>query len=438
MDITESAGPEGSEASVDVAVVGAGMAGLSAAVEAAGAGARVVLLDARASLGGRARTHHRDGYALNEGPHALYVDGAAAAFLRELGCEPRGGVPDAGAGIGVDGPVEGAFPVSARSLLRTPLLRGDRLSMARLFMRLPKMRPADFADRSVDAVVADLLGDGRAARLAHALFRLSTYGNDPAVTSADAGIAQLQMTLRNGVRYVDGGWQRMVDDLATVARDRGVEIRTGEKVTGVEQDRDGRGAGGHVVRTSTGGVRARRVVVTGSATLVAEVLGARAPVVHSWAADARPSEVASLDVGFAGGWHGRRPFALGIDAPTYLSLHAPVADLAPMGHSLVHVMRYLPNGETHDRVHDREACEALLDRVHPGWRDDADHVSFSPRLVAATDQPRADRGGLGGRPGVAVPGVDGVFVAGDWVGDVGVLVDASVASGRAAGLAAAS
>lgn len=32
-----------------------------------------------------------------EGPDALYVDGAAAGFLRELGCEPRGCVPDAGA-----------------------------------------------------------------------------------------------------------------------------------------------------------------------------------------------------------------------------------------------------------------------------------------------------------------------------------------------------
>ncbi|HTZ10385.1 MAG TPA: hypothetical protein VMB72_15035, partial [Acidimicrobiales bacterium] len=45
--------------------------------------------------------------------------------------------------------------------------------------------------------------------------------------------------------------------------------------------------------------------------------------------------------------------------------------------------------------------------------------------------------GLAGRPPVAVPGRPGVFVAGDWVGPVGLLADAALDSGRAAGEAAA-
>ena len=102
----------------------------------------------------------------------------------------------------------------------------------------------------------------------------------------------------------------------------------------------------------------------------------------------------------------------------------------------MHVMRYHPADERPDAERDRAACEALLNRVRPAWRDEADHIAFHPRLVAATDQPQAARGGLAGRPGIEVPGVVGAYVAGDWVGAEGVLVDASVASGRAAGRAA--
>jgi hypothetical protein len=42
-------------------------------------------------------------------------------------------------------------------------------------------------------------------------------------------------------------------------------------------------------------------------------------------------------------------------------------------------------------------------------------------------------GGLAGRPGVAVAGADGIYLAGDWVGPSGWLADAAMASGRRAG-----
>ncbi len=416
----------------DVAVVGGGIAGLSAAIEAAGSGRRVVLFDARDSIGGRARTQTRDGYRLNEGAHALYLSGAAMAFLTELGCPPPGATPDAGAGIGVDGVREGRFPTTAWALLRTPLLRGDRFAMGKLFARLPRMNPADFADRTVDDAITDLLGSGRSAQLGRALFRLSTYANDPADTSADAGIDQLQMSLDGGVRYLDHGWQTMVDDLTRLACDRDVAIRTGAKVESVTPAGDGyRVSAGHETVLTTS------VIVAGSPALAATLLGDHAPICRTWADVARPAAVASLDVGIAADWGEHRPFALGIDTPTYLSVHAPVADLAPEGHTLVHVMRYLPSTEARDAERDRAECEALLDRVRPDWRTVADHVAFRPHLVAATDQPSAATGGMAGRPPVMVPGTEGLFVAGDWVGPTGMLVDASVASGRAAGRLAA-
>lgn len=42
----------------------------------------------------------------------------------------------------------------------------------------------------------------------------------------------------------------------------------------------------------------------------------------------------------------------------------------------------------------------------------------------------AEGGGAAARPGVSVPEVDGLFLAGDWVGPTGMLADASLASAR--------
>ena len=57
-------------------------------------------------------------------------------------------------------------------------------------------------------------------------------------------------------------------------------------------------------------------------------------------------------------------------------------------------------------------------------------------LVVTHDLPHAARGGLAGRTPGAVDGIANLWLAGDWVGPEGLLADASLASGRAAGLGA--
>jgi hypothetical protein len=57
-------------------------------------------------------------------------------------------------------------------------------------------------------------------------------------------------------------------------------------------------------------------------------------------------------------------------------------------------------------------------------------------MTVAHGAPRPHRG-LGGRPAVTVAGTDNCFLAGDWVGAKGLLADAALTSGLAAGTAAA-
>jgi hypothetical protein len=94
-------------------------------------------------------------------------------------------------------------------------------------------------------------------------------------------------------------------------------------------------------------------------------------------------------------------------------------------------MRYLGDGGEPAEAVERE-LEALLDRLQPGWGDLVIERRLLPGMTVAPALPAAAEGGLAGRPGVTVPGRPSTFLAGDWVGDRGMLADASAASAEAA------
>jgi hypothetical protein len=122
-------------------------------------------------------------------------------------------------------------------------------------------------------------------------------------------------------------------------------------------------------------------------------------------------------------------YVLGIDEPLYATTQSPPARQAPDGAAVVGVLRY----GSSDRS--REELDAYLG--YAGVTEE--HVvvrRFLPRMIVSSTMPRARNGGLPGRPTVAASGLDGVFVAGDWVGPHGLLTDAALASGHVAGLAA--
>src|SRR6185312_16997979 len=74
--------------------------------------------------------------------------------------------------------------------------------------------------------------------------------------------------------------------------------------------------------------------------------------------------------------------------------------------------------------------EAFADFYQPGWRNEEQARQFLPSLTAVNWKLTAATSGFCGRPAPRVPGVEGLFVAGDWVGDTGMLTDAVRGSAR--------
>jgi phytoene dehydrogenase-like protein len=422
------------EATTEVLVVGGGLAGLAAATTAARQGRRVLLLEARSEHGGRARTTDADGFLLNEGPHALYAAGEGMAVLRGLGIEPQGEKPPTKGAMGLLEGRLGLLPVGPASFARSDLLSfRAKVALGRQLAALPRMDSSRLVGTTLAEWLAELLPDPRSRDLVAGLARVGTYSNDPDRFDAGAALVQLQRALDEGVLYLHDGWRTLVRDLTEAAVAAGVRLVTSEKVAKVDP-----GPTGVVIRTTTGELTADAVVVTtGGPAGAADLLGVTDGPLRTRADAARPSLVAALDVGLRRPWGSAPTFVLGIDAPLYLSVHAPTAALAPEGGSLVSLAKYLPPDSGRSAAEDRRELEALLDLVQPRWRSEATTVRFLHRVMAATDIPTAATGGLAGRPPSAAPGRPGVYVAGDWVGPNGLLADAALARGAAAGRAAA-
>ncbi|MHB8289998.1 MAG: FAD-dependent oxidoreductase [Acidimicrobiales bacterium] len=406
---------------VEVVVVGAGLAGLAAAAVAARSGASVVCCDVRAA-GGRARSDEREGFVLNQGPHALYRSGAGVDVLGRLGVGFEGPPPHPVVSGYSEATGElGLLPTSAGSLLRSPVIGLlDKVRLARLLTTLPKLQCASFGAMSAAEWIASLGLTSRGARVISALTRVVTYAGDLDLVSADAAVAQLQLALEGNVVYLDGGWQSLVDGLAAAAASGGARVLAGERATALQAGTDGT----FEVRTPARTLRAASVVVAAGNPAAARALLPDAP---PWELGA-PATAACLDLGLH-----RVPatmVAFGLDQPLYLSTHSPRARLAPPGGAVVHVMRY----GARTSAEDRGQLWALARRCGINQHDVAvQRFLHEMKVCPALPRPGS---GLAGRPAIDATGTAGVFLAGDWVGPAGLLADASLASGEAAGRAA--
>jgi phytoene dehydrogenase-like protein len=403
----------------NINIVGGGIAGLIAAIELARAGANVKLFEQASELGGRARTRKADGFFLNQGPHALYSAGALMPTLERLGIPFSGRRTEGGDRQAIYRGEMFRLPTSLASLALTNLLS---VSEKVAFARVQKAVIDGATGKESFALWLDEQDLPPIVRMGmEALSRVSSYANAPSLVHAAALLEQIRRAFK-GVLYLDGGWGTLVDGLAAAAREAGVEVQTGAAAE----------------RVAVEGRRTRVTLADGSqhvadATLLAlgpKEAASLAPTVASlaqYAEDAVPVRANTLDLALSRLPEGAKPFALGIDQPIYFSVHSNDAKLAPEGGAVVHIARYMAPEETVGRDAIAE-LEGVADLVMPGWRPLERKRQELRGMVVANALVRWDKP----RPDVALPDAPGLFIAGDWVGDEGMIADAAAASSVAA------
>jgi len=371
-----------------VTVVGGGLAGLTAAIAAAEAGAKVRLLEAHDSLGGRARSTGGP-YKANLGPHVVYKDGPLWTWLRDRDLlPPYAGMPLAG--------VRFRWQGVAR---RTPPL-GSIPSMLRLRGR---QAPIDQDFRSWAASHTDK----RTAEMLSAAAGVYTFHHDPGELSAAfvwGHTVRVLLSPPPTARYLVGGWGSLVSSLERRARQLGVEVETGRRVEAVPQ----------------------------SPTIVATELGQARALLGDESLDWPSGRTVCIDLGL----RRRRgdPFVVSdLDEAGWIErFSAPDPSLAPEGEELVQAQMPIRPGESADEAGLR--LERLLDQSLPEWRT---RETWRRRQVMDGRTGPLDRPGTSWRDRPAIDRGAGIFLAGDMVAAPGLLSEVSWASATEAGKLAA-
>jgi hypothetical protein len=363
-----------------ITVVGGGIAGLTAAIECAEAGAKVLLLEAHAKVGGRARS--TDGpYKANLGPHVLYKDGPIWSWLKEREILPANrGAPLA--------------PIRFRwqgELRRTPPL-GTVPAVLRLRGREAPV------DRSFREWVREH-ADERTAEMLSSAGGVYTFHHDPGELSADFlwnRMVRILLTAPLPARYLTGGWTSLVDALEGHARALGVRIETDRPVESLPEP---------PVIVATELSQARKLL--GDESL--EWLSGRTVCVDLGLSRRRgdPFVVSDLD---EAGWLER--------------YSAADRTLAPAGEELVQAQMPVRPGESTEQAGLR--LELLLDVSLPDWRE---RTTWRRRQVMDGRSGALDMPGTTWRDRPAIDRGDGVFLAGDMVAAPGLLSEVAWASG---------
>ncbi|MFF3667676.1 NAD(P)-binding protein [Microtetraspora malaysiensis] len=373
-----------------ITIIGGGLAGLTAAIACAEGGAAVTLHEAHRTLGGRARSSAAP-YVANDGTHVFY-DGAPFRWLAERKL------------------VQPYVSLPLRALARSRFRYRDRLT-ARPPLGLLAMTARRGVRAPVDEDFRSWAGrrfGAAPARAAAGLLGVVTYDADPGRLSAAFVWERLKRAFSPRyptVRYVIGGWGRVIDRMAAHARGLGVRVETGSRV-------DELPAGPVIVATSLHAARN----LLGDETL-------------SW----ESGRSALLDLAVR-----RRPddmfLVSDLDEGGFLERYSlPDPTLAPRDESLVQLQMPMRPGES------KAAAVARLERIAdlglPGWRD---RLTWRRDAVAAGRTGALDLPGLTWRDRPAIDRGDGVWLAGDSVAAPGLLGEVSVHSALEAAAAALS
>ncbi|MEV7232068.1 FAD-dependent oxidoreductase [Polymorphospora sp. NPDC051019] len=360
-----------------ITVVGGGFAGLVTAITCAEAGARVHLLEAHRRLGGRARATEPP-YVAHEGPHVLYCNGPWWRWLADRDL------------TGAYATIPPRGLASVRFRYRGRLRRTPPAALLPVVTRRRRDAPVDV---DFHTWVRERHGAAAATAMSN-LMGVVTFDADPGRLSAEFVWQHLLRVTAPvpAVRYVTGGWNGLVDRLATHARSLGVRIETGVRVTELPT---------------------APVIVATSLDAAATLLGTSLPHVESGR-----SVLLDLAVRAA---RGDAFIVSDLDEAGWLERYTlPDPGLAPAGESLIQAQLPMRPGES--KADGLARLEALVDQALPGWRD---RVTWRRDAVANGRTGALDLPGQTWRDRPAVDRGDGVYLAGDQVAAPGLLSEVS-------------
>lgn len=414
---------------VDVAVVGAGLAGLSCATALVGAGLEVGVWESADAVGGRVRSEDVDGFVVDVGFQLLnpgypavrrWVDTTAL----ELQPFPAGVAARTARGTEVLADPRRAprlAPASARAVLRRPaaalaLARWGRplatRDTSRLVAHLAQVRPDLPVRDSLSS--AGVRGD---LRLVLERFLAGVVLDDSGDTS-DAFALLLSRSFLSGTPALPRRGMRALPE--QLAAGLGARLHLGcpvDSVAGSGHDR--------VLHTADGPVRARTIVMAGSAPATERLLGVASPAVrgvvtHWWSAPASSLPPESTRAGLLHVDARQRPTGplvntavVSAAAPSY----APAGRHLIQGSALIGAARSTPGAAEMAR----HAAD-LLGTSERNWESVARHEIF--------DALPAQLAPLQSRRSVQVEA--GLFVCGDHR-DTASIQGALVSGHRAAG-----
>jgi phytoene dehydrogenase-like protein len=407
----------------DIAIIGGGIAGLVASIELAQADKSVVLFEKANQLGGRAISVKKKGAIFNLGSHAILQGGEAEEIFRDLGIRVEGGSPSANISVLWNNKVTPLF----KFIFTQNLNWSGRMELIKFFTKFGKIDANSVPAISLRSWIEQEIRDPMVRHIVYAMFRVGSFVQAPDHQLAGPVIQHIARTFKkNGIVYVQGGWQTILDQLYAKAVLAGVSIVTGKNVTEIEHD----GAIRKIKFADGKEMDIARVISTTPPAVTSMLLGdVGCKSVLRWKEQSRVTVAACLDLCLKKLPVPNRFAVLGVDQPIYFVNQSKFTRLSDDGTSVVHIMKHNGTGGTDPKA-DERFLEQMIDLIQPGWRKEVIAKQYLPNMVVAHDYMhigREDR-----FPGPAVPEIAGFYVAGEWASHGELLVDSAAASGRRA------
>jgi len=414
----------------DVVIIGGGLSGLVAANLLAREKSSVLVLEKGIHVGGRAKTDCINDQLFNIGPHAFYKKGKAKPILEQLGVELHGKTPKLN-GLLIDNEVSYAAPYNPIDVFTTRYFNWkDRLQYLNALIKILNARTELLSPQTFSQWVKQVSPSPAVQSVLLLLGRLSTYCNAPDQVSAKIVVSQLQSVM-NGVLYLDGGWQTLIDQLHNKAVLLGAEIQTHSTVKKITPLLDVFETGFEITVATGDVISTKNILSTTSPLELLKMLGEHVPpTIKDFFTQIIPVRGATLDVALTKLPEPTKLFALGIHAPLYYSVHSTYARLSNNSTNIIlHVFKYLqPNEQVDPKVVKKELGQ-FLETIQPGWKQFEVASRFIPHITVNERLPLVGDDVLLESSKTVIPGL---YIAGDWASTDSILSEAAVTSAKQA------